>query len=89
MDYKEGQVEKILGELGKKIDELVETAKDKQGKIKDDLQDTIDELKDRKTKIEEEFKDLRENSGDKWEQSRPHLTNALNEVKEAVKILFA
>ncbi len=87
-ENKSGQVENILSELGRKIDELVEAAKEKKGDVKVDLDSTIEDLKKQKSKLESEWQDFKETGEDRWEKSKPHLVSALTEIKEAFKLIF-
>lgn len=83
-----GQVENILAELGKKIDQLIEDAKGAKDSIRDDLEVRIDELKEKKSKIEEEFSAYQDKNEGKWEDVKGHLEKALNELKMAASSAF-
>ncbi|MEQ9424674.1 MAG: hypothetical protein RJQ09_09675 [Cyclobacteriaceae bacterium] len=85
---KKGQVENILTELGKKIDELIEDAKDAKDSIRDDLEVKIEKLKARKSKIESEFKNYQADKEDRWTGVREHLEKALSEIKAAASSAF-
>ena len=83
-----GQVENILAELGKKIDQLIEDAKGAKDNIRDDLEVKIDELKQKKSKIEDDFQSYQEKNEGKWDDVRDHLDNALTELKMAATSAF-
>ena len=83
-----GEVEKILSELGKKIDQLIEDAKGAKDTIRDDLEIRIEELKEKKSKIEEEFSAYTEKQEGKWEDVKDHLEKALTELKMAATSAF-
>ncbi len=83
-----GQVEEILTELGKKIDQLIEDAKVAKDTIRDDLEIRIEELKKKKEKIEEDFNNYQEKNEGKWDEVKDHLENALSELKMAASTAF-
>ena len=83
-----GQVENILAELGKKIDELIIDAKGAKDTIRDDLEVKIGELKEKKAKIEEDFKSYQSKHEGKWDDVKEHLEIALDEVKKAASAAF-
>ena len=83
-----GQVENILAELGKKIDQLIEDAKEAKDTIRDDLEEKIEELKKKKEKIEEDFQNYQEKNEGKWDEVKDHLESALNELKLAAATAF-
>ncbi len=83
-----GQVENILAELGKKIDQLIKDAKGAKDTIRNDLEVKIEELKQKKAKIEEDFKSYQEKHEGKWDDVKEHLEKALNELKMAASSAF-
>ena len=68
-----GQVENILAELGKKIDQLIEDAKGAKDTIRDDIDVKIVDLKTKKAKIEEDFKSYQDKNEDKWDGVKDKL----------------
>lgn len=82
------KVEDILAELGKKIDHLVEEAKEAGGKVSDDMEVHIERLKKQKEKIEEQIRNRSSNSGEKWQQAREHLNEAAAAMNKAFTSLF-
>ncbi|WP_421876144.1 hypothetical protein [Marinoscillum sp.] len=83
-----GQVEGILAELGKKIDQLIVEAKGASSEVRDDIEDKIKELKKKKEKIEDDFNEYKHKNGDKWHDAKEHLSAALSELKKAVESVF-
>jgi len=82
-----GQVEKILKELGQKIDELIREAKDTKDNITDEVEEKIEELKVKKNKIEEDFTTYRQKDG-RWDGMMDHLEKAWDELKKAAATVF-
>lgn len=82
------KVEDILAELGRKIDHLVEEAKEAGGKVSEDMEVHIARLNEQKKKIEEEIRNRSSNSGQKWQQVRDHLNLAASEMNKALRSLF-
>ena len=64
----QGQVEKILKELGRKIDELISEAKGAKNNVRDEAEEKIKDLKGRKAKLEDEFKEFKVKNEGKWEE---------------------
>ena len=85
---KQGQVESILQELGRKIDMLIADAKVAKDEIRDDIEDKINDLKDRKDKLEEEFDEFKNNNEGKWGEIKSHLKIAADEIKKAAEAAF-
>ncbi|MAE86814.1 MAG: hypothetical protein CMB80_29030 [Flammeovirgaceae bacterium] len=83
-----GQVEGILAELGKKIDQLIVEAKGASKEVRDDVEVKIQELKKKKEKLEDDFNEYKEKNGDKWHDAKSHLMVALSELKKAVESVF-
>jgi len=84
----QGQVEKILKEMGQKIDQLIAETKDASGEIRDDLEEKIKEFKSKKWKMEEEYNDFKSKNEGKWEEIKTHLSGAALELENAVKAAF-
>ncbi len=84
----QGQVETILSELGKKIDELVIEAKGAKDDIKEEVEDKIKDLKGQKEKLEDEFSDFKQKNEGKWEDIKTHLSSAADEIKKAAEAAF-
>lgn len=84
----QGQVEKILKELGKKIDELIVEAKDAKDDIRDEVEEKIKELKSKKGKLEDDYADFKKKNEGKWEEIKSHLGSAADEIKKAAEAAF-
>lgn len=83
-----GQVENILAELGKKIDQLIHETKDASTEVRDDVEEKIKELKKKKEKLENDFHTYKDRNEDKWGETKTHLSAALREMKKAVDAIF-
>lgn len=81
------KVEDVLAELGKKIDHLVEEAKEAGSKVSEDFEEQIEKLKAQKERIEDQIKD-HSWSGDKWEQAKEHMNEAASAINKAISVLF-
>lgn len=81
-----GKVENLLKELGRKIDHLIEEAKEASGEVREEVDQRIDELKERKDKLEEEFKEFQ--SQERWQEAKSHFSSAVHELKLAAEKVF-
>ncbi len=86
MSESKGQVEQLLQELGKKIDQLMEEAREAKDELRDEFEEKIEELKERKEKLESEFEDFK--SQEKWQEAKVHFVSAVDELRKAVKAVF-
>lgn len=84
----QGQVEKILKELGKRIDDLIIEAKGAKDEIRDEVEDKIKDLKQKKTKLDDEYQSFKEKNEGKWEEIKTHLGSAAEEIKMAAEAAF-
>ncbi|UXX80871.1 hypothetical protein N7E81_07130 [Reichenbachiella carrageenanivorans] len=84
----QGQVEKILKELGKRIDDLILEAKDAKDDIRDEVEDKIKELKKKKSKLDDEYQTFKEKNEGKWAEIKTHLSSAADEIKLAAEAAF-
>lgn len=84
----QGQVEKILKELGKRIDELIFEAKNAKDEIRDDIEEKIQELKKKKSKLDDEYQSFKDKNEGKWEEIKTHLGAAAEEIKMAAEAAF-
>lgn len=80
-------VEDVLGELGKKIDELIAETKGASAKVSKEMDAQIQRLKEQKEKLEEQLKNRTANN-DKWVEAREHLNEAASSVNKALSTLF-
>lgn len=86
-DY-QGRAERILRDLGKKIDELINKSFEERGELKEDLNRRIEELKRNKEKLESEIKDFVSKNESKWKDIENRLQNAADELRKALEIIF-
>ncbi|MEP2026709.1 MAG: hypothetical protein ABJH98_03235 [Reichenbachiella sp.] len=84
----QGQVEKILKELGKRIDDLIIEAKDAKDDIRDDVEEKIKELKKKKVKLDDEFQSFKDKNEGKWDEIKAHLSSAAEEIRKAAEAAF-
>ena len=93
------EVEKLLKDIGEKIDELIEKGKKVSGEAGDEIDKKIEELRSKKwdleqdieemkRKFQERFEHEREHIGPKLKKSGEHFKAALFQLNEAVKALF-
>ena len=83
-----GQVENILSELGKKIDQLIVETKGAKDEVRVEVEKKIKVLKKKKEKLEADFNEYKDNNEDKWKEAKNHLISALDELKMAVGTLL-
>lgn len=81
-----GKVENLLTELGRKIDHLIEEAKEASGDVREEVDQKIEELKQRKDKLEDEFQEFK--NQERWQEAKVHFASAANELKQAVEKVF-
>lgn len=84
-----GQVENILSELGKKIDQLLEETKGASVEVRADVEKKIKDLKKKKEKIEEDFSSYKDKNEDKWKGAKEHLAAAARELVKAAESVFS
>lgn len=83
-----GQIEEVLSDLGRKIDELIMKANSATGDVKEDIDKKIIDLKARKKDIEDEYQKFKTDNEDKWEEVKSHLMGAAAEFKMAAEAAF-
>ncbi|SFU03093.1 hypothetical protein SAMN04489724_3454 [Algoriphagus locisalis] len=92
-------IEKVLKEIGDKIEELVKKGAEAGSDAKEDIERKIQDLKDNKTTLEAEFKkgkeilerEFRERTDDfkpKLEESKGFLKEGLKQIGLAIKTLL-
>lgn len=84
----EGQVESILKELGKKIDQLIVDAKGAKDDVRDEVEAKIKVLKSKKEKLEDEYTEFKKKNESKWTEIKTHLGAAAEEIKKATEAAF-
>ena len=82
------EAEKILRELGKKIDALLEKAKHTSGEVKEEILQKVEELKNHRDKFEDNMQDFRAKNEPKWQEAKVHLKAAAEELKNAFDKMF-
>jgi|GEM_PF-1714000 len=94
------EVEKLLKDIGYKIDELIEKGKKVSGEAGDEIDKKIEELKakkwdletdfeDMKRKVEQRFQHERTHMDPKLKKSGEHFKEAFSQLNEAIKALFS
>ncbi len=86
-DYK-GKAEKVLSDLGKKIDELIKNSFQEKGELKEEINNRIEELKRDKEKLESELKGFISRNEGKWKEAEIYLKRAAEELKKALEVVF-
>lgn len=81
-------VEGILAELGRKIDELISEAKQAGKGVSEEIEEKIEELKLQKEKLEEKLKAGEGDSKEKWMEFREHLNDAAEAIHKAFASIF-
>lgn len=79
-----GQVENLLAELGKKIDQLLVETKGAKNEVTEEIEKKIKDLKTKKDKIQSDFDSYKDKNEDKWQDAKSHLSGALDELKKAI-----
>jgi ElaB/YqjD/DUF883 family membrane-anchored ribosome-binding protein len=93
-------IEKVLNEIGDKIEELVKKGAEAGSDAKDEIEKKINDLKENKTTLEAEFKkgkeilerEFKERTDDfkpKLEESKGLFKEGLKQIGLAFKALFA
>jgi uncharacterized coiled-coil DUF342 family protein len=82
-------VEDILSELGKRIDQLVEEARDASGRLTEETKKRIEELRERKEELENDFKEYSSGGNDRWEKAKIHLNEAADSLRKAIETFFS
>ena len=93
------EVEKLLQDIGNKIDDLIEKGKEASGEASKEIDKKIDELKIKKDNLERDFQNKRRNFDEKFQnkkrdmdpklkKSGTHLKEAFKQLVEAVRTLF-
>lgn len=94
------EIEKVLKEIGDKIEELVKKGAEAGADAKDEIEKKIKDLKENKTTLESEFRkgkemlerEFKERTEDiqpKLEESKGLFKEGLKQIAQAFKTLFA
>ena len=84
---KKGEMERILADLGRKIDQLLQKARHASGDMQQEFSEKLEELNKSKEKLEQELKDFTQDE-DKWKEVQLRLQNAAHELREAIELSF-
>lgn len=82
------EAEKILKDFAKKIEELIDKAKDSRGEMREDFDETIEKLKKQRDKFEEKMKDVKAKNEPKVQEAKVHLRTAMEEMNLAFQKMF-
>lgn len=82
-----GKIEHILGELGRKMDHLLQQAKHTSGDMQQEISEKMEDLNKSKEKLEQELKDFTQDD-EKWKEVQTHLQKAVNEIRQAIELSF-
>ena len=82
-----GRMESILAELGRKVDQAFEKARESQGEKKGEFSARMEDLNKAKERVEREFREFATDDA-KWKEVRICLHNAADELKKAFELTF-
>ena len=82
------ELEKLFRELGEKIEEMIDKAKNSSGGIREEMSETIEQLKKQRDKVEQKMVDFRTKNEPKIEQAKHHLKTAIDEISKAFEKMF-
>ncbi len=80
-----GRIEGFLAELGRKLDQLMDRAR--QGAEEAKMSEKLDELKNTKDRLEHELHEFVKDD-EKWREVQTHLQGAAQELKKAFETTF-
>lgn len=84
----EGKTEKLLKDLGKKIDSMISDLDGSSGKLKEELNKRYEELKKSAHSLEDDIKDFKGKHQDKWDEMESGIEKAGQEVKDVFNKTF-
>ena len=79
----QGEAERILNELGQKIDVLIEEAKNATGALRDNLEEKVKGFKEKKWKLDNEYQEFKTQN-----EVKIHLSGAAMEIEKAARAVF-
>jgi len=93
------EVEKLLKDIGEKIDELIEKGKKVSGEAGDEIDKKINDLKNNQWDLERDLQEMKARFGQRFDEEKKnmepklkksgqHLKAALFQLNEAIKSLF-
>lgn len=83
--HNKGKIEGFLAELGRKLDQVMERAR--QGAEEAKVSEKLDELKHTKDRLEHELHEFVKDD-EKWKEVQIHLQGAAQELKRAFETTF-
>ncbi len=84
----QGNAEKIMTDLGKKLDAMIEDLHNLKEKAKADYADEIEELKKKGDTLRGEIDDFREKHKDRFDEVHDRLDRAARELGKAIEAAF-
>jgi len=84
----QGNAEKFMQDMGKRLDELMEDLNAFKDRAKVEYADEIEELKRNKDTLKEEFNEFREKHSDRIDEIQSRLENAASELGKAIEATF-
>lgn len=84
-EHNKGKIEGFLAELGRKLDQVMERAR--QGAEEAKVSEKLDELKHTKDRLEHELHEFVKDD-EKWKEVQVHLQGAAQELKRAFETTF-
>jgi hypothetical protein len=88
MESHEGHAQRLLSDLGQKIDALTAKIKDKAKEKGIEVDAEVEKLKKERDKLEREFQEFKTRNEPRWKQMFEHLENAGQEILKAGEALF-
>lgn len=84
-------IEKILQDIGSKIEVLIEKGAEASVELRDDIEEKVQKLRTEKDKLEKEFEEKKshfeEKYKDKKEEMEPKFKESIKHIKEAFQSL--
>jgi len=84
----EGKAEKLLKDLGRKIDKMLGDIDGSSGTVKEELNKRYEELKKSAHSLEDDLKNFKNKHQDKWDDLEAGIEKAGKEVKDAFSSAF-
>ncbi len=84
----EGKTEKLLKNLGRKIDAMLGDIDGSSGKLKEELNKRYEELKKSAHSLENDMKDFKNKHQDKWDEVESGIEKAGQDVRDAFNKTF-
>lgn len=88
-DQKQGSAETLFKNFGKKIDELIDKAKNNSDDLDQRFEDGMAEMKRNWDKFDSEVKNFTEEHKDKFQEVGIQIEKAAQELKKAVEAAFS